>query len=83
MTDHYMMECRLVDEKALCQSLASKLKCPVHGLKAHITYDYDDEVTEARLSKCCCPQFAKQVADALEKAELIDVVDVSHCKYTR
>lgn len=83
MTDHYIMECRLADEKVLCQSLVSKLKCSVHGLKARVTYDYGDEFTEAHLSKCCCPEFAKQVADALEKAQLIDVVDVSRCEYTR
>ncbi|WP_455670481.1 hypothetical protein [Phocaeicola faecalis] len=83
MTDHYIMESRLAEEQKNCRSIVSGMKCPVHGLKARVTYDYDDEFTEAHLSKCCCPEFAKQVANELEKAQVIDVVDISRCEYTR
>jgi len=79
--DH--LEEKLASDQARCKEVLQNLKCPVHKLKARVTYDYDDNFTNAHIKKCCCPQFAKQVADALTEAEVIDVVVIGDCEYTR
>jgi len=76
------MECRLKEEAAACKRLVSNMKCKKHKLKAHFLYDYDDDFTYAHLTKCCCPDFAQEVSDALEKAKIVDVVEIEDCKYT-
>ena len=40
------------------------LKCPVHRKAVRVSCDYDrnEDVTEAEITKCCCKEFACQVA---------------------
>lgn len=81
--DHYLLERKLLLDKEACKEVLKDLRCKKHKLKARIAYDYDDCFTNAYLTQCCCPEFAKQVADALEKAQAIDVIHLDGCKYTR
>lgn len=77
------IECRLKEEAENCKEIVSGMKCKKHHLKAHVLYDYDNDVTRANLTKCCCPEFAKEVAHALREAEVIDEVDIEYCEYTK
>ena len=81
--DHYLLECKLLRDRDACKEVLKDLRCEKHKLKARVAYDYDDCFTKAHLTQCCCPEFAKQVAHALKKAQTIDVVDLDGCKYTR
>lgn len=81
--DSYLLECRLSAAKQQCQDLLFGLKCPVHKLRPRLTYDFDNEFTCAHLTKCCCPDFAKQVHKVLTDAKVIDVVIIDDCEFTR
>lgn len=81
--DNDWIEFRLKEEAGECKKIVSGMKCEKHKLKAYFLYDYDNDFTYAHLTKCCCPDFAKKVADALRKAEVIDVVDIKDCEYTK
>ncbi|WP_373701654.1 hypothetical protein [Porphyromonas loveana] len=49
--------------------------CPVHHKKRiSINYDNDDTGIYAYVSKGCCPEFRRLVADALRKTERFDIV---------
>lgn len=77
------IEFRLKEEAKMCKEIVSGMKCKRHNFKAHILYDYDNDFTRANLTKCCCPQFANEVAHALREAQVIDVVDIEYCEYTK
>ena len=77
------IESRLLEESKMCKKLVSSMKCKKHKLKAHFLYDYDNDFTYAHLTKCCCPDFAKEVSDAIRKANIIDVVEIEDCIYTK
>ena len=77
------LDSKLASDQARCKSILWDVKCPVHKLKAHIVYDYDNDFTNAHITKCCCSQFAQIVANTLRKAEAIDVVVIDDCEYTR
>lgn len=51
--------------------------CPVHKRKRiSITYDYDLEATHAYVSKGCCPEFRKLVAEELRREDVFDEVHI-------
>ena len=82
MISHYSMECILKAQMDECKRVLADFRCPTHKNKVRVSYGYDDDGTYAYITKCCCPQFAKQVSEILLRKDIIDKVDLDKCKYT-
>lgn len=64
---------------AIAIPYAKKIKavsmCPIHRKKRiSITYDYDNEGVNAYVSKGCCQEFRRLVAQALKRTKRFDAV---------
>lgn len=58
------------------QEIKKRLVCPVHNRKVLFGYDYDNSGTHAYITRYCCPEHAKVVADAFKEAQLFDFVTI-------
>lgn len=48
--------------------------CKIHRLRTRLTYDYDADGTNVYISKCCCLDFAKEMAATLYNSGLVSKV---------
>lgn len=74
-TFHFQYETALAIAIPYAKEVKATSICPIHHKKRiSITYDYDNEGVNAYVSKGCCPEFRRLVAEALKKTERFDAV---------
>jgi hypothetical protein len=76
MGSSFYLEENFGDAEKLGKEVVKKLVCPVHGKKARVSFDYDNSGNNAYITKCCCPQFANCVKDAILQTNSFHVVKI-------
>lgn len=64
----------LANNVSKAKKLKSTLPCPTHKRKVLFQYDYTQAGTNAYITRYCCKEHAKRVAQAFIEAQLFDHV---------
>ncbi len=65
MGSSYYQELDYGSDKTLIKGIQHKCVCSEHHLRSRLQSDYDSDGTNVYIVKCCCLQFAKEVAATL------------------
>jgi len=65
-------ESGLAYAKEEANEIKKSMPCPVHKRKILFQCDYDDSGVNAYITRYCCLEHAKRVAQAFKEAELFD-----------
>lgn len=70
----------LAAAKEEANEIKQAMPCPVHKRKVSFKCDYNNSGLNAYITRYCCLEHAKRVAEAFEEAELFDRVRIEKQK---
>lgn len=60
------------------REIKKNMPCPVHHRKILFDYDYTDAGTNVYITRYCCLEHARRVAQAFKDAELFDCIYIKN-----
>lgn len=71
-------ETALLEAVSKAREIKKNMACPVHHRKILFDYDYTDAGTNVYITRYCCLDHARHVAQAFKDAELFDHVYIKN-----
>ncbi len=65
MSTYYEQELQYADDIEVIKEIQHECICKEHHLRTRLNHDFDEYGTNVYIVKCCCLQFAKEVAATL------------------
>ena len=78
--DPFGGESALAYSKEEANEIKKSMPCPVHHRKVLFKCDYDDAGLNAYITRYCCIEHAKRVAQAFKDTELFDHIHIENQK---